>query len=205
MQTLSSLITSSAIAQNWRRLPSTVKAGTVAGVLIFTGSEITTTFNHALYSRSESGGKGAQGDALASNPVAVRQDLNTGKPVPAATAQQTVMYEKESALAQQAAAEALAATESEETLLAKKAKRIQLNLAEQLKLKEFELKRQDLRLRETETYIKQQQASAAAAQARADREGAELGARMIESLQRGDGDIFKTMIDMLAPKGTFGK
>jgi hypothetical protein len=48
-------------------------------------------------------------------------------------------------------------------------------------------------------------ATAARAQALADKEAAQLNSRLLESLQRNNGDILYTFFDIFVPKGTLGK
>ena len=48
-------------------------------------------------------------------------------------------------------------------------------------------------------------ATAARAQALADKQTAELNSRLIESLQRNNGDILSTFYDIFIPRGTLGK
>jgi hypothetical protein len=45
------------------------------------------------------------------------------------------------------------------------------------------------------------QSTAARQQAKVDKEAAELGSRLVESMQRGNGDLLYTFYDMFVPKG----
>jgi hypothetical protein len=201
MQAILGFLSSNAILQTWKRFWFALKAAIVLCAVVFVSSEVTQQANHALFSYSKSAGEGAQGDALTSDPVAVRRKMDAGESVPAATRQQTVQYEKESALSRQASAEADAVNESEESLIAKKAHGVALNLAQQLKLKEFEVRRQELRIKEAEARIKKAESTNAEQNAELVRKSNDLTNKLLNSLN--DGTFIDTAIDLFG--GNYAK
>lgn len=198
MQAILGFLSSNAILQTWKRFWFALKAAIVLCAVVFVSSEVTQQANHALFSYGKSAGEGAAGEAQVADTADTRREIEAGKGTTAAKRRMMVEVEGQAAQSEKTRSEADAYKETEAQLLAKKTLKIPLTTTEELRLIELQTRRA-----EAETKIAQ--ASSAAAEAKANKEGAELGARMIESLQRGDGDIFKTMIDMLAPKGTFGK
>jgi len=112
----------------------------------------------------------------------------------AARGRLTAQWEGLAADAIQKQAVAEAATESEAQLLAKQAKGIKLTSTESLRL-------QELKKLRAEAETAEAQSTAARAEAKMNREAAELSARLVESLQRGNGDLLYTFYDMFVPKG----
>jgi hypothetical protein len=198
MQSLLAFLSSNAILQTWRRISFLLKAAIIFGVGVFASSEVTEKFNQALNSYAKSSGEGEAGLALTADQTKTRRDMNAGLEVSGAKRRAVVEYEGQEAQAQKTHSEALAYNETEAQLLAKKTLKIPLTTTEELRLIELQTKR-------AEAQTKIAQASSAAAEARANKEAAELNSRLLESIQRNDGDILKTFYDIVVPKGVLGK
>jgi len=178
----------------WVLLPRWVKIPAVVGLVALAAFELNKEANESWFSSAIFGGQAADGQAKIADPVKVRQDMSAGKEVSGAQRNQVVTYEKESAGAEAARAEADAVTASEEELLAKKARGLKLTLAEQVKLKDFEIKRQDLRIKEAEARLKTAQATNAEQTAEVARKSNDLAIKLLNGMN--NGTFIETMMDV---------
>lgn len=179
-------------------LPRWVKIPAVVGLLALAAFELTKDGSEAFNAAAIFGGQGEQGAAQMADSVKVRADMNAGKDVSAAKRTATVTYEQNAAVAQEKQAIASAATQSEWDLKFKKATGHPLTTTETLRLAE-------LKKLKAEAETAEAQSTAARQQAKVDKEAAELGARLVESMQKNDGNILFTFWDIFVPKGALGK
>jgi hypothetical protein len=180
-------------------MPTSLKMSLLLGVGLVGGAELNKELNESWRSSRIFEGQAAQSESQ-SNPDVVKTlvDLKAGKPTPAATATIAVTYAKTEAEARERGAMADAASASEQELLAKQAKKLKLTTAEAIQLETLKKVR-------SEAESAAAASTAARAQALADRQAAELNSRLLESIQRNNGDILYTFYDMFIPKGTLGK
>jgi hypothetical protein len=126
----------------WPKLPLVAKAGIAVGLISLTAIELNKDYWESFYSSAVSGGQAAQGDAQTVDLRAVRRDMDDKKkPVSGAAETATVNFEEHSAAAQERQAIADAASESEETLLAKVKHHKPLTSAENLRVSEIRQRR----------------------------------------------------------------
>jgi len=196
MQWIFSFIASNAIVQTWQRLWFALKAALVLGAVVFGISEITQQSNHALFSYGKAAGEGAAGEAQVADTATTKREIEGGKEITGAKRKMLAEVEAQAAQGEKTRAEANAYAETEAQLLAKKTLNIPLTTTEELRLIEIQGRR-------AEATQKIAAASAAEAQAKADRQAAEMSSKIMESIQKGDGDIWGMMIQMFAPKGLF--
>jgi hypothetical protein len=178
----------------WHTLPRWIKIPAALGLVALAAIELNKDANESWFSNSIYGGQGETGAAQLVDPRTVEKDAAAGREVSAAKRTITAQWEGLAADAIQKQAVAEAATESETQLLAKQAKGIRLTSTESLRLQEL------IKLR-AEAETAEAQSTAARANALAEKEAAQLNARLIESLQRGNEDLLYTFYDMFVPKG----
>jgi hypothetical protein len=128
----------------WSKLPLLVKVPIVVGLGILTVSEIYKDSNEAWFSNSIYGGQAAQGSAQIVDPKKTEADMKASKPVTGAAATTAMQVEGLAADAVQKGVTADAMTESEEELLRKAKRHVKLTSTEALRLKEIQIKRQEL-------------------------------------------------------------
>jgi hypothetical protein len=179
-------------------LPRWVKIPAVVGLVALGAIELTKDGNEAWNSAAIFGGQGEQGAAQMVDPKKTEADSAAGKEVSGAKRTVAAQWAGLNADALLKQAQAEAATESESDLLAKKAKHVKLSSTEELQLQAIIKAR-------GEAEVVAAQATAARAEAKMNREAAELNSRLIESLQRNDGQILNTVWEILIPKGYLGK
>jgi len=178
----------------WNIIPCALRIPFLVGVVSVAAFEMVKEGNEAFNAAAIFGGQGEQGAAQMIDPKRVEADAAAGREVSAAKRTITAQWEGLAADAIQKQAVAEAATESEAQLLAKQAKGIKLTSTESLRL-------QELKKLRAEAETAEAQSTAARAEAKMNREAAELSARLVESLQRGNGDLLYTFYDMFVPKG----
>ena len=176
MKSILGLGAGGAISAIWEKIPAYVKVPAIFGAGILAASELTIDANHALQSARIFLGQAAQSAAQAVDPAKTRAAMRTGAPVTGAEALLATQVDQGDADAQQKQALATAATESIEDIRAKAAKHIKLTTTESFRLKEFEIKEQELRVKkaeaqrpEAEARIKDAEATAAMANAERDK------------------------------------
>jgi hypothetical protein len=129
-------------AMVWPKLPLVAKAGLVVGLVSLAAIELNKDYFESYNASSVTGGQAAQGDAQTVDLRAVRRDMDDKKkPVSGAAETATVTFEEHSAAAQERQAIADAASESEETLLAKVKHHKPLTSAENLRVSEIRQRR----------------------------------------------------------------
>jgi hypothetical protein len=160
------------VANGWKAIPWWLRGLALASGLVLGGAELGINLNHALNSGSIFGGQGAQGAAQVRDPVQTRARMNAGQPVSGAERMITVQYEKEDAAAREQMASAAAATESPRELRALD-ERGEASSTEALRLRELDLKENDILLRRQEIALRQAEAAEKAATARATNESLE--------------------------------
>jgi len=198
MRSLLPLAAAGGAGMFFNTLPRWVKIPAVVGLLALAAFELTKDGSEAFNAAAIFGGQGEQGAAQMADSVKVRADMNAGKDVSAAKRTATVTYEQNAAVAQEKQAIASAATQSEWDLKFKKATGHPLTTTETLRLAE-------LKKLKAEAETAEAQSTAARQQAKVDKEAAELGARLVESMQKNDGNILFTFWDIFVPKGALGK
>lgn len=176
MKSLLGLGSGGAISAIWEKIPAYVKIPVIFGLGVLAASELTIDANHALQSAKIFLGQAAQGEAQAVDPAKTRAAMRTGAPVTGAEALLATQVDQGDADAQQKQALALAATESIDDIRAKHAKGLKLTTTESFRLKEYEIKIQELRAKtaeaqriEAEARIKDAEATAAMANAERDK------------------------------------
>ena len=176
MKSILGLGAGGAISAIWEKIPAYVKVPAIFGAGILAASELTIDANHALQSARIFLGQAAQSAAQAVDPAKTRAAMRTGAPVTGAEALLATQVDQGDADAQQKQALATAATESIEDIRAKAAKHIKLTTTESVRLKEYEIKEQELRVKkaeaqrtEAEARIKDAEATAAMANAERDK------------------------------------
>jgi hypothetical protein len=175
-------------------VPRVVKIPVVAGLLLLAIIELNKDANESWFSSAIFGGQGEQGLAQIVDPKKTEADSAAGKEISAARRTVDAQWQGLAADAAAKRAAADADTESEQELLAKQAKGTKLTSKESLRIQEIKKAR-------GEAEVVEAQSTAARAEAQANREAAQLNARLVESLQRNDGDILKTFYDIFVPKG----
>jgi hypothetical protein len=111
--------------------------------------------------RAEAAQKDVTAEAAIADPVATRKAMDAGQAVKGAVATAAAQYQATRADATQKEVYAKAAEESEDELLAKKAKGVPLTSTEELRLKEIELKQRELRIKDAEATIKEAEVESA--------------------------------------------
>jgi len=175
-------------------IPRFLRVPLLVGVIAVCAFELVKDGSEAVNAPAIYGGQGEQGAAQMIDPKRVEADAAAGGEISAAKRTITAQWQGLAADAIQKQAVADAATESEAQLLAKQAKGIKLTSTESLRL-------QELKKLRAEAETAEAQSTAARAEAKMNREAAELSARLVESLQRGNGDLLYTFYDMFVPKG----
>jgi len=125
----------------WPKLPFVAKAGVVVGLISLTAIELNKDYWESFYASAVHGGAAAEGDSKTADLKAAQRDLAEDKPVPGATSTAAVNLAEHSAAAQERQSIADAASESEETLLAKVKHHKPLTSAENLRLSEIRQRR----------------------------------------------------------------
>jgi hypothetical protein len=176
MKSLLGLGSGGAISAIWEKIPGYVKIPAIFGVGVLAASELTIDANHALQSARIFLGQAAQSEAQAVDPAKTRAAMRTGAPVTGAEALLATQVDQGDADAQQKQALAVAATESIDDIRAKAKRGLKLTTTESFRLKEYEIKEQELRAKtaeaqrtEAEARIKEAEASAALAIAERDK------------------------------------
>jgi hypothetical protein len=178
----------------WNMLPRVLRIPLLVGVVAVAAFELTKDGSEAFNAAAIFGGQGEQGAAQMIDPKKVEADAAAGREVSAAKRTIAAQYEGLNADAIQKQAVAEAASESELELLAKQVKGIKLSSLETLRIAELKKARAEAETAEA-------QSTAARAEAKMNREAAELNSRVIESVQRGNGDLLYTFYDIFVPKG----
>src|ERR1019366_490890 len=139
-------------AMVWPKLPLVAKAGLAVGLISLSAIELNKDYFESYNASSVTGGQAAQGDAQTVVLRAVRRDMDDKKkPVSGAAETATVTFEEHSASAIERQAIADAASESEETLLAKvKHHKKNLTASENLRLSEIRTRRSEAKIKEAE-------------------------------------------------------
>jgi hypothetical protein len=127
----------------WPKLPLVAKVGITVGVISLAAVELNKDYWESFYSSAVHSGAAAEGDSKTANLKAAQRDLAENKPVAGATATAAVNLAEHSATAQERQAVADAASESEESLLAKLQHHKRLSAAENLRLSEIRQRRAD--------------------------------------------------------------
>jgi hypothetical protein len=136
------------------KLPMLAKVGIAGGLICLSAIELNKDYWESFYSSAVSGGQAAQGDAQTVDLRAVRRDMDDKKkPVSGAAETAAVTFEEHSAAAQERQAIADAASESEETLLAKVKHHKPLTSAENLRVSEIRTRRAEARSKEVEATL----------------------------------------------------
>ena len=125
----------------WPKLPLVAKAGLVAGAIGVAGIEMNKDYWESFYASNTTAGTAAEGNSKTANLKDAQRDLADHKPVAGATATAAVNLAEHSAAAQERQAIADAASESEETLLAKVKHHKPLTSAENLRVSEIRQRR----------------------------------------------------------------
>ena len=170
MKSLLGLGSGGAISAIWGKIPAYVKIPVVFGLGVLAASELTIDANHALQSARIFLGQAAQSEAQAVDPAKTRAAMRTGAPVTGAEALLATQVDQSDADAQQKQALATAATESIDDIRAKAKRGLKLTTTESFRLKEYEIKEQELRAKTAEALkieAEAQTAAALAAQAEA--------------------------------------
>jgi hypothetical protein len=175
-------------------VPRVVKIPVLVLLLLLAIIELNKDANESWFSSAIFGGQGEQGAAQMADPKKTEADSAAGKEISAARRTVDAQWQGLAADATAKRAAADADTESEQELLTKQAKKLKLTAKESLRI-------QELKKARGEAEVVEAQSTAARAEAAANRQAAELNARLIESLQRNDGDILKTFYDIFIPKG----
>jgi hypothetical protein len=175
-------------------LPRWVKIPAVVGLVALGAIELTKDGSEAFNAAAIFGGQGEQGAAQMVDPKRTEADSAAGKEISGAKRMIDAQWQGLAADAIQKQAVAAAASESEQELLAKQAKGVKLTTTEAIQL-------ETLKKLRSEATTAQAVSSAAEAEAEANRAAAELNARLIASIQKNDGDIFRTFFDIFVPKG----
>jgi len=145
MRSLITLAGAGAAGALWSSLPRVGKVLVAVGLGTLATIELTKDGNEAWFSGSIFGGQGAQGDAQIVDPKKTEADMKAGKPVTGAAATTAMQVEGLAADAVQKEVTADAMTESEDELLAKQKRHVKLTSTEALRLKEIQIKRQELK------------------------------------------------------------
>ena len=193
MRSLIPLAAAGGAGMFFNALPRWIKIPAVVGLVALAAIEITKDGSEAFNAAAIFGGQGEQGAAQMIDPKKVEADAAQGREISAAKRTITAQWEGLNGDAMLKNAQGVAATESEAELLAKQAKH-KLTSIESLRLLELKKAR-------GEAEIAEAQSTAARAEAKANREAAEVSARLVESLQRDNGDLLYTFYDMFVPKG----
>jgi hypothetical protein len=165
----------------WKGTPTIIKVPFVFGIGILATAELTREVNEAWRSSRIFEGNAVQSDAQASNPINTLADLKAGKPTTAASANIAAQYQGLAADARTKTAEADAATQGEATLRAKDAQG-GASSAEQLRLRDLDLKARDIDLRERDIELREAEIAEKSAIAAAANESEE---ELVGKLRRG--------------------
>jgi hypothetical protein len=177
----------------WHSLPRWVKYPAVVGLVALATFELVKDGSESFNAAAIFGGQGEQGAAQMVDPKKTEADSAAGKEVSGAKRTVAAQWAGLNADALLKKAQAEAATETEGQLVAKKMWNMPLTTTESLRLAELKKLRAEAETAESVS-------TAARAQAKTEKESAELGARLVESLQRNDGDILATFYQMFVPK-----
>jgi hypothetical protein len=131
------------------KLPKVAQAGIAVGLISLSAIELNKDYWESFNASSVTGGAASQGDAQVVDLRAVRREMDDKKkPVSGAAETATVNFEEHSAAAQERQAIADAASESEETLLAKVKHHKPLSSAENLRVSEIRQRRAEAKTAE---------------------------------------------------------
>lgn len=194
MRSLLPLAAAGGAGMVWQSLPRWVKIPAAVGLVALAALELNKDLNESWNSAAIFGGQGEQGAAQIVDPKKTEADSAAGREVSGAKRTVAAQWQGLAADAAAKRAAADADTESEQELLAKQAKKLKLTAKELLRI-------QELKKARAEAEVVEAQSTAARAEAEANRQAAELNARLIASLQRNDGDILKTFYDIFIPRG----
>jgi hypothetical protein len=175
-------------------VPRVVKIPVLVLLLLLAIIELNKDANESWFSSAIFGGQGEQGAAQMVDPKKTEAAAAAGREVSGARRTAAAQWAGLNADALQKEAQAAAATETEGQLVAKKLWNMPLTTTEELRL-------QELKKLRSEAETAQAQSTAARASAKAEKEASELSARLIESMQRNDGDILKTFFNIFVPRG----
>jgi hypothetical protein len=187
-----------AVGMVFASMPRWVKVPAMIALLLLAVIELNKDANESWFSAAIFGGQGEQGAAQMADPILVLADSATGREVSGAKRTVAAQWQGLNADAIQKQAVADAASESIDEIARKKVSGQKLTSTEALRLEEY-------KKLASEAEIVAAQATAARAQALADKQAAELNSRLLESLQRGNGDLLYTWYDLMVPKGYLGK
>ncbi len=178
----------------WNMLPRVLRIPLLVGVVAVAAFELVKDGNEALNAAAIFGGQAAEGEAKTVDPLKTETDAAAGKPVSGARRTVAAQWEGLAGDALQKEAVGEAYSEPIEDIARKKLSGKKLSSTESLRLEEYKKLRAEAETAEA-------QSTAARATALAEKEAALLNARLIESLQRGNGDLLYTFYDMFIPKG----
>ena len=130
MKSLIPLVAGGAAGMMWNVLPRWVKVPAVVGLVALAALELNKDANKSWFSSSIFGGQAAEGESKTVDPLKTEADAKAGKPVSGAARMMAKQVEGLGADAIQKQAVADAASESEQELLAKQAKRVKLSAME---------------------------------------------------------------------------
>jgi hypothetical protein len=194
MRSLLPLAAAGGAGMFFNALPRWLKIPVVVALLLVAIFELTKDGSEAFNAAAIFGGQGEQGAAQMTDPKKTEADSAAGREISGAKRTVAAQWQGLNADALLKQAQAEAATESEQELLAKKAKHVKLTSVEELRLLELKKARGEAESAEAAS-------TAARAEAEANRAAAELNARLIASLQQGNGDLLYTFYDLFIPKG----
>jgi hypothetical protein len=141
MQTVAMLAGGGLAMAVYPKLPAVLKAAIIIGLIVVSAIEMNKTYWESFYASNTAAGAAGDGDSKTANLKAVQRDLADNKPVAGAVATAAVNLAEHSAAAQERQAAADAASESEETLLAKLKHHKPLSAAENLRVSEIRQRR----------------------------------------------------------------
>lgn len=150
-----------AVVNVWQRVPFIVRAPVVFGLVLLAGAELTRDLNIGVRSGRVAEGQAVEADAKIADPNQTRAAVAAGKPVSGAERTIAAQVAGLDADAQQKQAVADAATESEDELLAKAKRGAKLTSTEKLRLRELQIKAQELAIKQAENTSKTAEASVA--------------------------------------------
>jgi hypothetical protein len=141
MQTVAMLAGGGLAMAVYPKLPAVLKAAIIIGLIVVSAIEMNKTYWESFYASNTAAGAASEGDSKTANLKAAQRDLAEDKPVAGAVATAAVNLAEHSAAAQERQAIADAASESEETLLAKVKHHKPLSSAENLRVSEIRQRR----------------------------------------------------------------
>jgi hypothetical protein len=141
MQTVAMLAGGGLAMAVYPKLPAVLKAAIIIALIVVSAIEMNKTYWESFYASNTAAGAASEGDSKTADLKAAQRDLAENKPVAGAVAGAAVNLAEHSAAAQERQAVADAASESEETLLAKVKHHKPLTSAENLRVSEIRQRR----------------------------------------------------------------